>query len=424
MRNKLLVIVAIIAALSFTVQLFAGVNLTVTDRGNNSGWASIGYAGTGNDACNVSGFGLIITADSGAVFEPNATNSLIADVCDYNVGQSIAPPNGKLGYGIFPGSIVIDANKGTVTNYGSPVCPNTTPGAANSGPDTNMLVVEMGALYSPLGGPNQPPNSGTLISVHVNQDCNVCVMGEPIRGDVVVYESNGAVVSLTPSTCSHIHMPLPVVTSYMLTVTSRDTTGVAITVSPSDNNSLSNGSTVFNRYYPSGTVVTLTAPSSVTYGGSTYNFRQWDQDGNTAYAYTAATSLTMGASHTMQVEYECFPSSDPNYSNWSSIGKPICWCYARQCYGNASGTQEGKVPNTVWVGTNDLNILVAAWNKTPAQIAAAPEPNGCAEFSRAPEGKSPNIVAVGSNDLNILVSNWNANPAGNCVPGNRDPNNR
>jgi hypothetical protein len=488
MRRILLVIIVMFIA----AQAFANtVTLSVTDRGNYSGWASIGYSA---DA-NVSGFGLMLTADSGAVFT--------GDVCDYNVGECNATIRG---YGIFPGEININPTTGVVNSYGTPVCPNTSPGASGSGPGTGALIVEMGALFVE---PNEPPRSGTLLSVRVNTDCNVCVAGEPVRGNVVMQDStqanlisacshiritpavtvytltvasqnpnsgvtitasppdnysissgstqftlsynSGTSVSLTAPqyasgnifkewdkdgvfdtssltdslTVSANHTMTAVYTSfYALTVTSRDTTGVAITVSPSDNNGLSNGSTVFTRYYPSGTSVSLTAPSTVTYGGSTYNFRQWDQDGNTAYAYTAATSLTMGAAHTMQVEYECFPSSDPNYTNWATLGKPICWCYARQCYGNASGASEGKSPNIVWVGNNDLLIMTNAWLATPAQIAAAPEPNGCAEFSRAPEGKTPNVVAVGNNDLLILTNNWLTSPPANCVPGNRDPNNR
>lgn len=52
------------------------------------------------------------------------------------------------------------------------------------------------------------------------------------------------------------------VTTFTLTIESTDpTSGVAITVSPSDNNGNGNGSTVFTRVYTSGVMVTLVAPA-------------------------------------------------------------------------------------------------------------------------------------------------------------------
>jgi len=103
------------------------------------------------------------------------------------------------------------------------------------------------------------------------------------------------------------------------------------------------------------------------------------------------------------------------------IGRPVSWCYPIQCHGDADGLPEGKSPNIVQVGTVDLGLLKAAWLKNNADVYAAPDPNGGADFDRDEEGKSPNIVRVGTVDLGILKANWLSTPDANCLPGNVTP---
>ena len=168
MRKTLLVITVLFVA----AQAYAGtVTMSVVDEGG--GWAAIRYSA---DA-NVSGFGLKVTADSGAIF---------TDINDYNVGECTATVQG---YGIFPGTIDINEDTGLVDNNGTPIAPNSAPGANDTGLDTNTLILEMGALYVE---PNWPAQNGTLILVEVNEDCNVCVEGEPFRGNVVLTDGNEA----------------------------------------------------------------------------------------------------------------------------------------------------------------------------------------------------------------------------------------
>ena len=96
---------------------------------------------------------------------------------------------------------------------------------------------------------------------------------------------------------------------------------------------------------------------------------------------------------------DCFPSDDPHYSDWVSLGKPDCWCGSgRQCHGDADGASEGK--GNYWVSLNDLAILKGAWedNFTPG------EPDICADFDHATEGKGNYRVSL--NDLAILKANW------------------
>mgnify|MGYP001146973129 CR=1 FL=1 len=116
---------------------------------------------------------------------------------------------------------------------------------------------------------------------------------------------------------------------------------------------------------------------------------------------------------------ECY--TGPQIEEWRSVGSPDCWCASinpRQCLGDAVGDAQGR--DNYWTSTNDLNVLVAAWNKPYAAIAGQVEPiTGtpliCADFDHLPEGRDQ--YRVSPNDLNILVANWNqANLPGPVCP--------
>ena len=76
--------------------------------------------------------------------------------------------------------------------------------------------------------------------------------------------------------------------------------GVAITVSPADNNSASNGTTSFTRTYNSGTSITLTAPA--TSGSNT--FTSWT--GCTS-ASTVTCTVALSANTTVTANYATPP---------------------------------------------------------------------------------------------------------------------
>lgn len=116
---------------------------------------------------------------------------------------------------------------------------------------------------------------------------------------------------------------------------------------------------------------------------------------------------------------DCFDKNSVKYSEWVSVGKPDCWCIEknpRQCKGDADGLSQGK--QNYWVSTNDLNVLLAAWNKTYAQIQGQKFGTVdliCADFDHAAQGKQ--LYRVSTNDLNILLANWNVSngPTPTCV---------
>jgi hypothetical protein len=69
------------------------------------------------------------------------------------------------------------------------------------------------------------------------------------------------------------------------------------------------------------------------------------------------------------------------FAAWATWGKPNCWCYARQCRGDANGKKTGPS----WVQLLDLQVLAGAYNKNDVALAAIP--NGiCADFNHKKTG--------------------------------------
>ena len=82
---------------------------------------------------------------------------------------------------VYPGSIVITG--GVVTNQGTPVADS----------DANSIIVEMGSLYAATDPchTSPPAENGTLLEFQVanDQDCNVILVENAIRGGVVMEDT-------------------------------------------------------------------------------------------------------------------------------------------------------------------------------------------------------------------------------------------
>ena len=108
----------------------------------------------------------------------------------------------------------------------------------------------------------------------------------------------------------------------------------------------------------------------------------------------------------------------PQPEEWLAVGQPDCWLSSlnpRQCHGDADGTSQGK--NKFWVSTNDLDVLIASWNKTFAELDGqmiGGVPLICGDFDHIAQGKQQ--FRVSTNDLDILIANWQAAdaPAPDC----------
>ena len=102
----------------------------------------------------------------------------------------------------------------------------------------------------------------------------------------------------------------------------------------------------------------------------------------------------------------------PDIEQWREVGSPECWISSnnpRQCHGDVDGASQGK--NKYWVSTNDLDILIAAWNQPLESLSGN---QICADFDHLSQGK--NKYRVSTNDLDILISNWQIadGPAADC----------
>ena len=102
----------------------------------------------------------------------------------------------------------------------------------------------------------------------------------------------------------------------------------------------------------------------------------------------------------------------PHVDQWLAVGSPDCWVASvnpRQCHGDADGVSQGK--QKYWVSTNDLDILIAAWNKPLTSLS---DNQICADFDNLPQGKQQ--YRVSTNDLDILIANWQLadGPAPDC----------
>ena len=133
-------------------------------------------------------------------------------------------------------------------------------------------------------------------------------------------------------------------------------------------------------------------------------------------------------------------TSDPNWANWLSAGRPDCWCKAStaqepngsgyQCDGDADGVTSGA-PNNYRVYTGDLSIMSNNWKKKASDMTNDPNVTlagklkihgACGNFSHKSSG-SPNNYRVYTNDLSILSANWkklnsSSVTATNKLPGN------
>lgn len=118
---------------------------------------------------------------------------------------------------------------------------------------------------------------------------------------------------------------------------------------------------------------------------------------------------------------ECLYTNAPFYDDWVAFGKPDCWCYARQCKGDATGTPDYNKSGYWYVGTGDLNVLLSAW-----QVYEPPAGPGilwilnaiCADFDHKAQCNKIGCWRVGTDDLNILLAHWQVlePPSGPGIP--------
>jgi hypothetical protein len=198
--------------------------------------------------------------------------------------------------------LTMDSDHTVTSVYGQP-----------AGPGTNSLTVGStpvsGASITVSPGDNNNEGNGTTPFTRVyNNDVTVTLTAPAqyngnnfLKWTVDGVDNANASIHLTMDT-SHtataVYETPPPPETHVLTVRSLPESGVGITVSPSDNNGDSNGTTTFTRTYNHGTQVSLTAPAQ--FNG--HNFLKWIVDGVDNASQTI--SVTMESSHTVTAVYE------------------------------------------------------------------------------------------------------------------------
>jgi len=401
--RRILLIAALLLPISSAM---AAVTITAVDEGHapidgiDHATIRIEYSAD----VNIRAFALDINVDNGT----NIGDS----IRDFNTGESVAPTKG---YGIFPSRFrdFIDPQNPNWSdgNY-MPVTAYNEPGAENTGLGWPKMVVELGTLYS--GDANQPDKSGTLFRFDVNSenasDCNLRIVVDDLRGGVVDETATEVTPTITPDPLyiSFVTIPPPPAS---ISYPASDHTGRFTVSWPA-----SAGATYYVSELDEGsgykvvyTGADLSFLADANAGSATYRVKAGNTAGQSAYTTGTASTVTW-----------CFGSGVTGYAQWLAVGRPKGWCdYPSQCYGDLDGLPQGKSPNIIQVGGNDLTILTAAWNKADAELYGAPDPNSNADIDRANQGKSPNIIAVGGNDLTIMTNSWvgntyNGNPPADC----------
>lgn len=137
----------------------------------------------------------------------------------------------------------------------------------------------------------------------------------------------------------------------------------------------------------------------------------------------SATLVSSGCT----VTFDCFPQDGIGgitaYNDWVAFGKPDCWCWTRQCHGDADNASEGSsYAGWIYVGANDLTVMSTAWliKEPPKGLGIGTIPGAiCADFDHAKEGSSyAGWIRVGANDLTLMAQQWLVKepPKGTGVP--------
>jgi len=391
----------IAAMLLISAPAFAVVNITVTQgSGADVNKLTVGYVCTASEA--VRAFALDMTLGSAG---NSMTFAAVNDINDFNRGESNKPGGG---YGIFPGQFARQINPASpnwYAQYYTPVAAENEVDSNGTGFGMRKVIVELGSLYKDA---NSPGTSGTLFSIRVDQNSlgadTLNVAANTIRGGIVL-ENGTSVAGNLP-----INVPITFVVC--------PNPPASITYPAADGNNgryqvswaAATNATGYKlqRSADGGTTWTTIYTGSATTVCDDVNTGTYKYQVASTKSGCADSAYTTGAGSCAVVL--CFPTAEPNMTTWKALGKPRCWCYARQCKGDVTGTSEGTTKTGIyWVGVPDLNIFMKAWQiKEPTFGAGLKgEPNICADLSHTSEGTTKTgIYRVGVPDLNIFMKAW------------------
>lgn len=132
-----------------------------------------------------------------------------------------------------------------------------------------------------------------------------------------------------------------------------------------------------------------------------------DIDGETR----ASNTVEMGADEFL----ECLSIDANEYDDWVDWDRPDCWCYERQCRGDADGTYILVELAKIWVNEDDWDIFSSAYGKTEAELVTI-EDGICADFNHVKFITTRVTVA----DLTI-IKDYEDLPEPNVPPCDEEP---
>ncbi len=320
------------------------------------------------------------------------------------------------------------------------------------------VIAELG--YLGAGDGNMPAKSGTLFRIDVNAygwtgTANLTIAADTMRGGVVSKDTNATTTATNlpvtipvvfPAICT---TPTNEVGQLVATATGAWTTqgftggfnGTAVVscanvglVITNDQNCVSLSTPINYTYGIHSTVpnevnvVLATAETAITNAQLSVGTVTTACSNTIPSGRVISTSPVGGTSYCGVVTIvesngpcvapDCFPSSDPNYGQWVSVGKPASWCGSnlRQCHGDADNATQLVGKSNYWVSPNDLAILVAGWEKAYTNPTACPWIS--ADFDHKGQVVGKSTYRVSPNDLAILVQYWEKATVPNNCPHN------
>lgn len=327
-----------------------------------------------------------VTVYYDAITEPNLIRAFALDVNVSNGNIVDVDDEVNPDYWVFPGSWDMEP----YTAVGNPA--QGPPGGTGPGLDSNWVTIEMGSLYADDDEehPDPPDPCDVLFKFYVDSSCTVTIAENSIRGGVVserivVVPAYQPIVNF--STCE---------VSLIELCTVPNVVGM---------NEVDASAAIVDAGLSVG-VVACTNDCTAEFDFEVVI--QAPVNGGNQVECGSAVDITI---------CECY-CDQPDYAQWVAVGKPICWCWPYQCFGDADGSEEGKYGTRI--GGYDNAILKDAWLKKTGELTGN---DACADFDHSEEGKYG--TRIGGYDNEILKDYWldkttDIDP-NRCPPGNREP---